>query len=70
MVADKNPTKQGRLLPGSRIPVVSPEELLKNKADYVIIFPWNLKSEIAEQLQGIRSWDGKFVVSLPTLEVF
>jgi SAM-dependent methyltransferase len=70
MVADKNPVKQNRLLPGSRIPVVSPEELIKHKPDFIVIFPWNLRSEISQQLEAARSWNAKFVVAIPQLEVF
>lgn len=70
MVADKNPAKQNRLLPGSRIPVVSPKDLLDSKADYILILPWNLKNEIASELQEVRKWDAKFVVAIPKLELF
>jgi len=69
-VADRNPVKQGRLLPGSRIPVVSPEDLMKKKPDYIVILPWNLKSEIVEQLKEARSWGCQFVVPVPNLELF
>lgn len=68
-VADRNPTKQGRLLPGSRIPVVSPEQLLKAKPDEVVILPWNIRHEVMEQLTEVRSWGGRFIVPIPRLEV-
>jgi SAM-dependent methyltransferase len=68
-VADRSPHKQNTLLPGSRIPVVSPEELLALKPDYVFILPWNLKGEIAEQLKDIRAWSGKFVTAIPQLAI-
>ena len=42
-VADKNPTKQGRLLPGSRIPVVDPSAITERKPDYLLILPWNIR---------------------------
>ncbi len=70
MVADKNPQKQNRLLPGSHVPVVAPDQMLAAKPDYVVILPWNLKEEIAEQLRCIRAWNGKFVVAIPQLAVF
>lgn len=70
MVADKNPIKQGRLLPGSRIPVVDPTTLIDSKPDFVLILPWNLRNEVAEQLSAIRRWGGQFVTAIPTLEVF
>lgn len=67
--ADKNPTKQGRLLPGSRIPVISPDEINERKPDYLLILPWNIKAEIMEQMSHIRGWGGQFVVPVPALEV-
>jgi SAM-dependent methyltransferase len=68
--ADRNPHKQGQLLPGSRIPIVPPEEIERARPDYVLILPWNLKEEIANQLAGIREWGGQFVVAIPGLTVF
>jgi hypothetical protein len=69
-VVDKSPHKIGKFLPGVHIPVVSEEFLLSVKPDYVVILPWNLKEEIAEQLHYIRNWGGKFVVSVPEIQVF
>jgi len=69
-VADRNPTKQGLYLPGSRIPIVSHEAIADTRPDYVIVFPWNLRTEIADQLRSIRDWGGKFVVFVPDLEIF
>ncbi|WFT99835.1 class I SAM-dependent methyltransferase [Bradyrhizobium barranii] len=69
-VADRSPHKQNTLLPGSRIPVVSPEQLLASKPDYVLILPWNLKDEIASELAELRNWGGKFVTAIPELKVF
>jgi hypothetical protein len=53
-------------MPGSRIPVVSPDELLAMRPDYVLILPWNLRAEVAEQLSAIRAWGGRFVTAIPT----
>lgn len=69
-VADASPYKQNRLLPGSHIPVVHPDEIKKIKPAYVIIVPWNLKEEISEQLSYIYDWHGKFVTFIPKLDVF
>jgi hypothetical protein len=69
-VADKNPAKVGKFLPGSRIPIVSVSQLMSQRPDYVVILPWNIRIEVAAQLQQIRAWDGKFVVAIPSLEVF
>ena len=68
-VMDASPHKQNKLLPGSRIPVFHPEKILETQPDYVIIFPWNLKEEISEQLSFIKSWGGKFVVAIPELKL-
>ena len=68
-VADANPHKQNKWLPASHIPVVSEAHLKTNRPDYVIIFPWNLKTEITEQLSYIREWGGRFVIPIPQLEV-
>ena len=68
-VADRNPAKQGRLLPGSRIPVLGPDAIVAEKPDYVLILPWNLKDEISEQNSSVRAWNGKFVTAIPGIRV-
>ncbi len=70
LVADRNPHKQRKLLPGTHIPVVSPEELMRSKPDYVLILPWNLRDEIRQQLDGIRAWGGRFVTPVPLIRVY
>lgn len=67
---DRSPHKQGLLLPGSRIPVREPAALLAARPDYVLILPWNLREEIAGQMQAVRAWGGHFVVPIPAIEVF
>jgi len=67
---DRSPYKQGTLLPGSRIPVMHPDEVMAVRPDYLFILPWNLRSEIVEQMKGIREWGGKFVVPIPAIEIF
>ncbi|MDR3417134.1 MAG: class I SAM-dependent methyltransferase [Nevskia sp.] len=69
-VADRSPHKQGSLLPGSRIPVVAPEALTALRPDYLLILPWNLRSEIEREMEHIRSWGGRFVTAIPTIAVF
>lgn len=68
-VVDANPHKQNKFLPGSHIPVVAENMLKEVKPDYVIIFPWNIKDEIVEQLNYIREWNGRFVIAIPELQV-
>lgn len=67
-VADLNPQKQNKLLPGTHIPIVSPDALKAMKPDYVIILPWNLRDEIAGQMAEIREHGGQFVVIDATQE--
>jgi hypothetical protein len=69
MVADRNPHKQSKLLPGSHIPVVSPQELMKAAPDYVLVLPWNLQDEIRRQLDGISVWGGRFVIPVPVVRI-
>ncbi len=66
---DKNPHKQGKLIPGVRVPIFAPERIFETRPDYVVIFPWNIKGEIAIELAGIAQWGGKFVVPIPTTKV-
>ncbi|MBJ7986468.1 methyltransferase domain-containing protein [Bacillus cereus] len=66
---DKNPHKQNLLLPGTRIPIKSPEEIKRTKPDYILILPWNLKDEIMKECSFIRQWGGKFLVTVPEVEV-
>jgi hypothetical protein len=66
---DRNPHKQGMLLPGTRLPVRAPAALIAAKPDYVLILPWNLKDEIIAQMSVVRDWGGQFVVPIPRLQV-
>ncbi|MBD2315387.1 MAG: hypothetical protein RLZZ29_1657 [Cyanobacteriota bacterium] len=66
---DRSPHKQGLFLPGTHIPIYSPDKIAETKPDYVLILPWNLKDEIYSQLSYIREWGGKFIVPIPEVEV-
>jgi len=68
-VVDKNPAKQGKYMPGSRIPIVAEDALKKFQPDYIVILPWNIKQEVRTQLSYVREWGGKFVTAVPKLEV-
>jgi SAM-dependent methyltransferase len=70
LVADRNPHKQSKFLPGTHIPVVSPQALLQSKPDYVLILPWNLQEEIRQQLREIKDWGGRFVTPIPVVRVY
>jgi SAM-dependent methyltransferase len=69
-VMDASPVKQNKLLPGSRIPVHSPKKIDETKPDYIVIFPWNLTTEISEQMSFCRAWGAKFVTAIPELKIF
>ncbi|TFY96871.1 class I SAM-dependent methyltransferase [Ramlibacter rhizophilus] len=66
---DRNPYKQGKFLPGTRIPIYPPEKLRETCPDYVFILPWKLNDEIRQQLAYVRDWGGRLVVPIPELEV-
>ena len=68
-VVDRSPHKQGRYLPGSRLPIHPPERIFETKPRYVLILPWNLREEIVTAMAGIRDWGGRFVVPIPKVEV-
>ena len=68
-VVDRNPAKQHKFLPGSRIPIVDEIQLQQTRPDYVVILPWNLRDELVAQLAYIRDWDGQFVTAVPCLKV-
>lgn len=67
---DLSPHKQGKFLPGSHVPIMTPAELDRAKPDYIIILPWNIREEVAKQLANCRTWGAQFVVAVPALEVF
>jgi SAM-dependent methyltransferase len=66
---DRSPHKQGRLLPGSRLPIYAPDRIRDVKPDYILIFPWNIKDEIIDQVSFARSWGAKFVVPIPEVAI-
>jgi hypothetical protein len=66
---DRNRYKQGKFLPGTRIPIHPPERIAETKPDYLFILPWNLRDEIMEQMRSIRDWGGRFVIPIPSPQV-
>lgn len=66
---DRSPHKQGKFLPGTHIPIYGPEKIVETKPDYLLILPWNLKTEIMAQMKDVRSWGCQFVVPIPELKV-
>jgi SAM-dependent methyltransferase len=66
---DRNPYKQGRFLPGTHIPIHHPDRLAETRPDVILILPWNLRTEIAAQLEYTRDWGARLVVPIPRVEV-
>jgi hypothetical protein len=66
---DANPQKQNHFLPGSHIPILHPDQIKKDRPDYILILPWNIKEEIMEQLSFVREWKGKFIIPIPEVQV-
>ena len=68
-VVDKNPAKQGKFMPGSRIPIVSPEALHSQRPDYLVILPWNIADEVTQQNAALTKLGTQFVTAVPKLEI-
>jgi len=68
-VVDASPHKQGRFLPGSRIPIVDEERLRAERPDFVVLLPWNLREELSAQLAYVGEWGGRLVVAVPSLQI-
>ncbi len=68
-VCDAAPSKQGKFLPGSHIPILPPEALKERQPDYVLILPWNIRDEIMNAHSYVHDWGERFVVAVPNLEV-
>lgn len=66
---DRSPHKQNKLLPGTRIPIRGPAEILVSKPEYLLILPWNIQDEIMRQMVHIRTWGGKFLIPIPCPKV-
>ena len=67
-VVDKNPHKQNTFIPGTKIPIVDESFLKKKKPDYILIFPWNIKNEIKEQISYTKKWGAKIFVCIPSIK--
>ncbi len=67
---DRNPYKQGKYLPGTRIPIYDPSKITETKPDYVLILPWNFKDEIIKQMVNIREWGGQFIIPIPEVTIY
>lgn len=68
-VVDRNPAKQGKFLPGSRIPIVDEDHLRQARPDHVLLLPWNLREELTDQLSYVREWGASLVTAIPSLHI-
>jgi C-methyltransferase C-terminal domain len=68
-VCDAAPSKQGKYLPGTHIPIEHPGVLRERKPDIVLILPWNIQAEVMQQMAHIREWGGQFAVAVPSISV-
>jgi SAM-dependent methyltransferase len=68
-LVDRNPYKHGRYTPGTHIPILPPDRLAETRPDVILILPWNLRDEIAEQLSYTRSWGARLAVPIPRIEI-
>ena len=68
-VADRNPAKQGKYLPGSRIPIRTEDVIRVERPDFVLVLPWNLQQEVIAQTDYIREWGGQYVIAVPYLNL-
>jgi len=67
---DLSPHKQGLFLPGTRLPIFSPDKVYETRPDFLLMLPWNLKDEIMQQMAGVRAWGGQFVTPIPRVQVY
>ena len=68
-VCDAAPSKIGKYLPGSHIPILPPSHLREDRPDIVLILPWNIRDEVSAQLAFVREWGGRFATAVPALSV-
>jgi SAM-dependent methyltransferase len=68
-VVDKNPSKQGKFLPGSRIPIVAEDRIKQERPDYIVVLPWNIREEVMTDLSYVRQWGARFVTAIPHLQI-
>ena len=68
-VYDAAKSKINKIMPGSHIKILSPEEIKIRKPDYIVIFSWNIKNEIIKNFKFIKKWQGKFVTFIPKTKV-
>ena len=68
-VADRSPHKQGRLTPGTHLPIVGPEAIIEGNPDYTLMLTWNFADEILAQLDDYRKGGGRFIIPIPQVRI-
>ena len=68
-VCDAAPSKQGKYLPGTHVPILHADVMRERKPDIVLILPWNIRAEVMQQMAHVRDWNGKFAVAVPEIQV-
>jgi len=68
-VCDAAPSKKGKYMPGSHIPILAPEVIEEKQPDFVLILPWNIAGEVIRQNSAVRAWGGRFVTAVPELNI-
>jgi 2-polyprenyl-3-methyl-5-hydroxy-6-metoxy-1,4-benzoquinol methylase len=68
-VVDRSPGKQGKFMPGSRIPIVHEDHLWADQPHYIVVLPWNLREEVTLQLAQSQSWGAQFVTAVPRITI-
>ena len=68
-ICDAAVPKQGKLMPGSHIPIVAPVMLRDIRVDYLVILPWNIATEVKQQNAGLAKYGTQFVTVVPLLEI-
>lgn len=68
-VCDRAPSKQGKYMPGSHIPILAPQQLAVEQPDYLLILPWNIAEEVQEQNEALKDLGVRFVTAVPELRI-
>jgi 2-polyprenyl-3-methyl-5-hydroxy-6-metoxy-1,4-benzoquinol methylase len=68
-VVDRSPSKQGKFMPGSRLPIVPPDVLESDRPDFLLVLPWNIIEEVRAQNRHLEEAGTRFVTAIPELRI-